>query len=201
LRAQEQDRADIAAARAAWREELATIDPRHLVFLDESGVDTRLTRRHARAARGRRAVGKVPGGHWERLTVIGALGRDGVLASMSIAAATSGAVFLAFVEQALIPALRGRPNAIVVMDNLNAHKGEQVRAALEAAEVTYRYLPSYSPDLNPIEPCWSKLKGWLRAKAARTIDALEAELGPGLAAITARDAQGWFRLCGYTAPN
>ena len=146
-------------------------------------------------------MGKVPAGHWERLTVIGALGLEGVVASMSIAAATSGAVFLAFVEQVLLPALRGRPDAIVVMDNLGAHKAEPVRRALEAAEISYRYLPSYSPDLNPIEPCWSKLKGWLRAKAARTLEVLEAELGPALATITAQDAQGWFRLCGYTAPN
>ena len=111
------------------------------------------------------------------------------------------AVFLAFVEQALIPALRERPDAIVVMDNLAAHKAERVRAALDAAGVGYRYLPAYSPDLNPIEPCWSKLKGWLRAKAARSLEALEAELGPALAAITARDARGWFRLAGYAAPN
>ena len=171
------------------------------MFLDESGVDTRLTRSCARAAPGQRAVGKVPGGHWERLTVIGALGRDGVVASMSIAAATSGAVFLAFVEQVLVPALRYRPNAIVVMDNLSAHKGEQVRAALEAAKVTYRYLPSYSPDLNPIEACWSKLKGWLRVRAARSLEALDAELGPALATITAQDAQGWFRFCGYAPPD
>jgi transposase len=146
-------------------------------------------------------VGAVPAGHWERLTVIGALGLEGVVASMSIAAATSAAVFLAFVEQALIPVLRARPDAIVVMDNLGAHKAVRVRAALEAAKVTYRYLPSYSPDLNPIEPCWSKLKGWLRAKAARTLEALEAELGPALATITAEDAEGWFRLCGYEPPN
>jgi transposase len=146
-------------------------------------------------------VGKVPGGHWERLTVIGALGLEGVVASMSIAAATTAAVFLAFVEQVLLPALRGRPDAIVVMDNLGAHKAEPVRRALEAAKITYRYLPSYSPDLNPIEPCWSKLKGGLRARAARTLAALEAELGPALATITAQDAHGWFRLCGYSPPN
>jgi transposase len=155
----------------------------------------------ARAAPGQRAVGKVPGGHWERLTVIGALGLEGVVASMSIAAATTAAVFLAFVEQVLLPALRGRPDAIVVMDNLGAHKAAPVRRALEAAKITYRYLPSYSPDLNPIEPCWSKLKGGLRARAARTLAALEAELGPALATITAEDAQGWFRLCGYSPPN
>jgi transposase len=180
---------------------LATLDPCRLIFLDESGIDTRMTRAYARAAPGERAVGKVPGGHWERLTVVGALTLEGVLASMSIAAATSAAVFLAFVEQALIPTLRGRPEAIVVMDNLGAHKAERVRSALEAAQITYRYLPSYSPDLNPIEACWSKLKSRLRAKAARTLEALEAELGPALAAITAQDARGWFRLCGYSPPN
>jgi transposase len=160
-----------------------------------------MTRTHARAAPGERAVGKVPGGPWERLTVIGALGLEGVVASMSVAAATTAAVFLAFVEQALLPALRARPDTVVVMDNLGAHKAERVRRALEAAKITYRYLPSYSPDLNPIEPCWSKLKGGLRAKAARTIEALEAELGPALATVTARDAQGWFRLCGYSPTN
>ena len=160
-----------------------------------------MTRAYARAAPGERAIGKLPGGRWERLTVIGALALDGVLASMSIAAAATGAVFLAFVEQVLIPALRGRSDAIVVLDNLGAHKAEPVRNALKAANITYRYLPSYSPDLNPIEPCWSKLKGVLRAKAARTLDALEAELGPALATITAQDAQGWFRLCGYSPTN
>jgi transposase len=160
-----------------------------------------MTRAYARATRGERALGKVPGGHWKRLTVIGALGLDGVAASMSIAAATSTSVFLAFVEQVLIPALRGRPDAIVVMDNLPAHKAERVRAALKAAKIMHRYLPAYSPDLNPIEPCWSKLKGWLRAKAAQTLEALEAELGPALATITAQDARGWFRLCGYATPT
>jgi transposase len=201
LRAQEQDRPDILAARAAWRADLTQLDPRRLIFLDESGIDTRLTRSYARAAPGQRAVGQVPGGHWERLTVIGALGLEGVVASMSIAAATTGAVFLAFVEQVLLPDLRGRPDVVVVMDNLGAHKGEPVRRAFAAAKVAYRYLPSYSPDLNPIEPCWSKLKGGLRAKAARTLEALEAELGPALATITAQDAKGWFRLCGYGPPN
>jgi len=160
-----------------------------------------MTRTYARAAPGERAVGPVPWGRWERLTVLGALSLEGVVASMSLAAAPTGAVFLAFVEQVLLPALRGRPDAVVVMDNLGAHKAEQVRHALEAAKISYRYLPSYSPDLNPIEPCWSKLKGWLRAKAARTKEALEAELGPALATISAQDAQGWFRLCGYASPN
>lgn len=200
LRAKEQDRAELAHERAAWRAELAEVDPKRLVFLDESGVDTRLTRTHGRAAKGKRALGTVPWGHWKRLTIIGGLAREGVVACMSVAAATSTAVFKAFVEQVLTPALRERPDAIVVMDNLAAHKAKAVRKALDAAKIDYRYLPAYSPDLNPIEPCWSKLKTRLRAKAARTLEALEAELGPALATITAQDAQGWFRHCGYPAP-
>lgn len=206
LRAKEQDRAELARERAAWRAELAEIDPKRLVFLDESGVDTRLTRTHGRAAKGKRALGTVPGGHWKRLTVIGALTRDGMVACMSVAAATSTAVFKAFVEQVLTPALRERPGAIVVMDNLAAHKAKAVRKALDAAKIDYRYLPAYSPDPwgaalpTPIEPCWSKLKTRLRAKAARTLEALEAELGPALTSITAQDAQGWFRHGGYPAP-
>jgi transposase len=133
--------------------------------------------------------------------VIGALALDGVVTGVSVAAATGTAVLLASVEQALRPALRERPDAIVVMDDLAAHRAERVRAALDAAGIGYRHLPAYSPDLNPIEPCWSKLEGWPRAKAARSLEALEAELGPALAAITARDARGRFRLAGYAAPH
>ena len=194
----------MAAARAAWQGELAGIDPRRLVFLDESGIDTRLTRAHGRAPRGQRAPGKVPRGSWERLTVIGALARDGVvaaMAAMSVAAATGTAVLLAFVERVLVPALKERPDAIVVMDNLPAHKAEAVRAALDRAGLAHRYLPPYSPDLNPIEQAWSKLKARLRASGARSREALEEALDPALAAISARDARGWFRLAGYVAPT
>jgi len=160
-----------------------------------------MSRAHARAAGGGRAIGKVPCGRWRRLTVLGALATEGVLGAMSVGAATSARVFLAFVEQVLIPALQRRPDAIVVMDNLAAHKAAPVRRAFEAAGISYRYLPAYSPDLNPIEPCWSKLKGRLRAEPARSLDALEAALGPALATVTAEDARGWFRLCGYPAPD
>jgi len=202
LRAAEQDRPDVAEARTAWRAELAGIDPRRLVFLDETGIDTRLTRTYGRAPRGRRATGKVPRGSWQRLTVIGALALDGgVVASMSINAATSTAVFLAFVEQVLTPALRGRPGTIVVMDNLAAHKAEAVRDALDRAGLHHRYLPPYSPDLNPIEQAWSKLKTRLRAAGARSRQALNDALGPAIATITAQDARGWFQLCGYQAAN
>ena len=100
-----------------------------------------------------------------------------------------------------MPALGAQPDAIVVMDNLAAHRAGPVRAALDAARIDYRYLPAYSPDLNPIEPCWSKLKTWLRARAARSLEALDRELPVGLSTITPQDAKGWFRLCGYQPAN
>jgi hypothetical protein len=118
----------VAEAWRAWRAELVGIDPARLVVIDETGIDTCMTRAYARAARGQRATGKVPWGRWERLTVLGALPRDGVVASRSVATATGTAVLLAFVEQVLVPALRARPDALVVMDNLAAHKAEAVRS-------------------------------------------------------------------------
>src|SRR5439155_13456694 len=196
-KAAQQDREDVAEARRAWRAELAGVDPGRLIFVDETGIDTRMARLRARAPRRQRAVGKVPCGRWERLTVIGALGLDGVVASRSVAAATGTAVFLAFTEEVLIPALRERPDALVVMDNLGAHKAETVREALDRAGLAHRYLPSYSPDLDPIEQAWSKLETRLRAVGARSKEALQAALGPALATITAQDARGWFRLAGY----
>jgi transposase len=163
------------------------VDPDRLVFLDESGLDTRLTRTYARAPRGQRVVGRVPGGRWRRLTILGAIARDGLVAVMTVAAATSTAVFLAFLEQVLIPALRARPEVLVAMDNLAPHRAAAVRDALRRADLAHRYLPAYSPDMNPIEPAWSKLKGRLRAVAPRTIEALDAALPDALSTITPED--------------
>jgi transposase len=173
------------------------VDPDRLVFLDESGLDTRLTRRYARAPRGRRAVGRIPGGRWRRLTILGAIARDGLVAVMTVAAATSTAVFLAFVEGLLIPALHARPEALVVMDNLAPHRAAAVRDALSRADLAHRYLPAYSPDMNPIEPAWAKLKDNLRAVAPRTIEALDDALPDALGSITPDNARAWFRHCGY----
>jgi transposase len=172
-----------------------------LVFVDEAGVATDLTRSHARAPRGQRAHGTAPAGRWRRLTVLGALAADGVAAAMSIEAATDTAVFLAYLDRVLIPALRRtKPDAVVVMDNLSAHKAPAVRERLEAAGLDLLYLPRYSPDLSPIEPMWAKLKAALRAAAARTVAALETALGEALAGVTPEDARGFFRGCGYAAP-
>jgi len=190
----------VVAARAAWRAEAAGTDPARPVFLDESGFDTRLTRTHARAPRGRRAHGRVPGGRWQRLTLIGALAADGLCAAMTAAAATGTAVFLAFVTQVLVPAPRGRAQTVVIMDDLAAHKAAAVRRAPDGAGIAYRYLPAYSPDMNPIGQAWSKLKAHLRAEAARSREALERAIPAALDAVTPSDAQGWFRHCGYQ-PN
>jgi transposase len=161
-----------------------------------------MVRLYARSLRGTRAYGTIPCGHWSRLTVLGALTTEGILAAMSIEAATDGAVFYAFLDQVLLPALRQlKPDAVLVMDNLSAHKAKAVRELLDRSGFSYRYLPSYSPDLNPIEPAWAKMKGRLREIAARTTEALHEALGPALDAITPQDAQGFFRHAGYVRPN
>jgi transposase len=172
------------------------MDPSRLVFLDESGVGTAMTPTYARAPRGQRAVGHVPGG-WKRLTILGAIAVDGLVAAMTVAAATTTQVFLAFVEQVLLPALRGRSGCMVVMDNLAPHKAACVQVAFEAAGISYRYLPPYSPDLNPIEPGWAVMKAELRRTEARSLDQLDAALPHALDQITSSRAQGWFRRAGY----
>jgi transposase len=197
---------DVAAAREAWRAEgaagTAGIAPERLVFLDECGVLTNMARLWGRSPRGTRAVGTMPRGHWTRLTVLGALGTGGMLAAMSVEAATSGAVFLAYLDRVLLPELRrSRPDAVLVLDNLRAHKTRAVRRLLDGSGFLYRCLPPYSPDLNPIEPAWAKLKAELRRVAARTAEALYQALGPALNAITAEDASGFFRHAGYGRPS
>ena len=172
------------------------------MFLDECGVLTDMARLWGRSPRGTRAVGVVPCGHRKRLTVLGALGIGGIVAAMSVEAATSGAVFAAYLDQALLPELRRtKPDAVLVLDNLRAHKAAQVRGLLDRSGFAYRYLPAYSPDLSPIEPAWAKLKAELRRVAARTTEALHQALGPALGAITAQDAAGFFRHAGYSRPS
>jgi transposase len=199
--AQAGDRADIQVERAVFCERVQQLDPKELVFIDETGITTAMTRRYARAPGGERARGSAPGG-WRRLTVLGALSGEGMIAAMSIAAATTTRVFVAFLRAVLIPELRRRhPNATVLMDNLAAHKPKAVETALTEAGFKLLYLPRYSPDLSPIEPGWSKTKSALRTAEARTPDALEAALAPALDSITPADARGWFNLCGYPFPN
>jgi transposase len=166
------------------------------VFLDESGATTALVRRDARAVGGRRAVGRVPAGHWTQLTILGALSLAGLGACMTVNAPTDTDVFTAYVRHLLVPTLR--PGQVVVLDHLSAHRGPAVRALIEGAGCRLLFLPPYSPDFNPIEQAWSKLKTLLRGAAARTREVLEAALTTFLEQITAADADAWFVHAGYT---
>jgi transposase len=181
--------------RAAWQETLKQIDPARLVFIDESGATCAMTRRYGRAEPGVRVEGAVPDAHWTVTTMIGAVRLEGVAALTSIEAATDGPTFLSFVREVLVDALR--PDDVVVMDNLGSHKVAGVREAIEKAGANLLYLPPYSPDLNPIEPFWSKIKSRLRDAAARTTEALREAIAAAASAVTPQNLCGWFGHCGY----
>lgn len=155
-----------------------------------------MTRNYGRAPRGQRVKEATPQGHWQTVTMLAVLTVRGLEAPMTIAEPTDGDIFLAYLEQVLCPQLR--PGQVVIMDNLSAHKVEGVRQQIEAAGARLLYLPPYSPDLNPIEPAWSKLKQLLRAAKARTSEALETAVAEALAAITPANAIAWFSHCGYS---
>lgn len=166
------------------------------MFLDETGSNIAMTRRYARSRRGRPVYGSVPLNRGKNLTVVGAIRSDGgLVAWRSMDGALTGDRFLAFVVEALIPALR--PGDVVVMDNLSAHKTKAVRAAFEAAEIGMLYLPRYSPEFNPIELCWSVVKVRLRGAAARTRAALRVAVAEALAAVRVEDVKRWVQHCGY----
>jgi transposase len=167
------------------------------VFVDESGASTAMDRTHGRAPSGMRVDGPVPQGHWKMVTLTAAVRLDGVPGSACLAfdGATDAARFETYVERCLVPALN--PGDIVVMDNLPSHKGPEIERLIAGAGASVRYLPPYSPDLNPIEMLFSKLKGWLRSAKARTIDALIDAMGEALRAVRAEDILGWFRHSGY----
>jgi transposase len=154
-----------------------------------------MTPAYGRAPRGVRVHGAVPHGSWQITTLLGALGLDGVRAAMTVEAATDTDVFVVFVSEVLAPALR--PGDVVIWDNLAPHKAAQAQAAVEAVGAHLQFLPPYSPDFNPIELCWSKVKQQLRSASARTTGSLHRAIGEALAAVTASDARGWFRFRGY----
>jgi transposase len=185
----------LRAERTAWREEFAGVDPARLVFVDESGANTAMDRTYGRAASGKRVDGPVPHGHWKALTLTAAVRLDGAGPCLVLDGATDTQCFETYVERCLVPTLR--PGDIVLMDNLNCHKTAEVERLVRSAGAEVRYLPAYSPDLNPIEAMFSKLKETLRSAAARTVDGLIAAMGEALQAIRSADLLGWFRHCGY----
>jgi len=195
LHARERDREENRQRREEFQEKLRTVPTEKLKFLDESGVTTQMTRAWGRAPKGERIAEGTPQGHWKVLTTLGAMSVRGIEAAMTIDAATDGEVFLAYVDQVLCPQLQ--PGDVVVMDNLSSHKVKGVREKIAACGAELLYLPPYSPDLNPIEKAWFKLKQFLRSAKARTIEALEQAIAEALRTITADNAQAWFRHCGY----
>lgn len=162
-------------------------------------MTTSLTRLRARCEGGGRIGEATPGGHWKILTILGAMSVRGMVAAMTIEEATDGDIFLGFVEQVLCKALQ--PGDVVVMDNLGAHKTPRVRQRIEKAGAQLLYLPPYSPELNPIEKAWSKLKQLLRSAKARSKDALETAITDALLRITPDNATAWFRACGLVYAN
>ena len=181
--------------RASWRKTRPGLDARQLIFVDESGLNLALTRLYARAPRGVRAVAAVPQNYGQSLTVLAALDCHGIRAALLVPGATDRDVFLSFLQQVLGPQLR--PGAIVVMDNLAAHKSPDVAEAVKRIGAQLRYLPPYSPDYNPMEMAWSKVKTFLRGIGARTRRKLSRSLQAALLQVTAQDAEAWFRHCGY----
>jgi transposase len=197
LHASEQERADVAEARQRWTEDQPSLDPARLVFIDETGTSTNMTRLRGRARRGARVVGRVPHGHWKITTFVAGLRCDAVTAPFVIDRPMNGVIFRTYLERCLIPTLT--PGDIVIMDNLSSHKVAGVREAIEAAGARLAYLPPYSPDLNPIEQLFAKLKALLRKAAERSIDALWATIGKLLDAFSPQECANYLRHSGYAS--
>lgn len=195
VHADEQRRPDVAAERRRWCDWQPLADTRHYVFLDECGVTTDLIRRYGRCARGLRLRDYAPCGHWQTCTVIAGLRLDGLTAPAVFDGPIDNPTFLAYVEQVLAPTLR--PGDVVVLDNLAVHKQPEVRAAIERVGALVRFLPPYSPDFNPIEQAFAKLKAFLRAMRPRTFEQVCRLIAAALDLFTRDDCANFIRHCGY----
>ena len=181
--------------RAEWREAQRDFDPDRLEFIDETWASTAMARIRGRAPRGERLRMAIPHGHWKTTTFVAGLRNSGVVAPMVLDGPINGAAFQTYVDQVLVPDLR--PGDIVVMDNLGSHKGAGIRAAIEAAGASLLYLPPYSPDLNPIENAFAKLKAMMRKAAERTIEGLWSSIGRLIDAFNLTECSNFFRNAGY----
>jgi transposase len=189
----------VKARRQAWAQRVPGLDPTKLVFIDETGANTKMTRRYGRAPVGQRGVGAVPHGHWRTTAFVAALRADGLSAPMVLDGAMNGDVLVAYVRQVLVPALRA--GDIVVMDNLASHKRAAAVRAIGDAGCSVVYLPPYSPDFNPIELAFAKVEARLRAAELRTIDEVEDFFGTVHEAFTASECRNYIRHAGYAATD
>src|SRR6266700_4180409 len=196
LVARERDRPDVQAKREVFAAEQPTLNSAKLVFLDESGLRLGTPPNYGWAPVGEKAIGKATHGAWCTMTMIGAIALDGWRGFVTIDAATDGDVFLAFVQQQLVPNLQ--PGDVVVMDNLNAHKSPAVVAAIRAAKAEVRFLPPYSPEYNPIEKAWSKLKEIVRRLPTMTRDAFDQAVALAMRCISLGDIRAWTEYAGYS---
>jgi len=195
--AAEQDRPDVAEARHKWKAAQPCLEPSKLVFIDETGTNTKMVRPRGRCRKGQRLIGKSPWGHWKTTTFVAGLRCNEISAPCVLDGAMNGHAFLTYVEKVLVPTLKA--GDIVVMDNLAAHKVEGVRTLIEAVGAKLVYLPPYSPDLNPIEMAFAKLKALLRKAAARTRDALWNKISEVIQAFTSHECANYFRHAGYAS--
>jgi transposase len=195
LHASEQDRPDVARRRTQWKAYRGRIDPTRLVFLDETWTKTNMTRRHGWSRRGHRLIAKVPAGRWRTMTFLAALRHDRVEAPWLLDGPIDGASFQTYVETVLVPTLK--PGDIVILDNLGSHKGTAVRQAIRKAGAKLLFLPKYSPDLNPIERLFAKLKTLLRKAEARTVETVCAALAQLLDTVTPKECANYFKNAGY----
>ena len=195
LRASEQGREDVLKKREKWRTFQQSVCSQKLVFLDETGAKTNMTRLYGRALKGERCFDYAPDGRWERTTILSAVRASGETCSIVFDGSLDGKMFDAYIEKFLLPTLM--PGEIVIMDNLNVHKSLIAKKLVEERGCKYVFLPEYSPDVNPIEKMWSKVKQVLKGIKARTREELEKAIGKALACITPDDAKGWFASCGY----
>ena len=187
----------MARRRARWKKYQDRIDPSRLVFIDETWAKTNMTRRHGRCRKGERLFAKVPHGRWRTLTFLAALRHDRIDAPCVLDGPINGPSFQAYVEQFLVPTLR--PGDVVIMDNLGSHKGQQVRRAIRAAGVKLLFLPPYSPDLNPIEQVFAKLKTLLRKADERTVEATWRRIGQLLDRFSPQECQNYIANSGYAS--
>jgi transposase len=182
--------------RREWWELIRSIDPDRLVFIDESGANVTLVPRYGRAPRGSRCAGTQPRGHYRHLTLFASLSLSGIDAPMILEGAADRPAFQAYIEQVLVPTLH--PGQLVILDNLSVHKQPALQRAIEGAGCEVRFLPTYSPDFNPIEQAFAKIKHFIRQAEARTTEALEDAIAQAVALVTTADAAGFFRGCGYS---
>jgi putative transposase len=195
VEASERDRPDVARRRLQWTSRQNRIDPERLVFIDETWTKTNMEPLRGWAPRGERLVAKVPHGHWKTMTFLAALRQDRIEAPWVLDGPINAEAFKTYVEKALVPTLQ--PGDLVIMDNLASHKGKAVRQAIRSAGAKLFFLPKYSPDLNPIEQVFAKLKHLLRKTAARTLEALVAAIGQLLGTYTAQECANYFANAGY----